>query len=650
VGFRRNVISLLILLLILAFQPVNAQLNKAYFLNQARYHLSNNQNTQAISVVNQLIKTDSTIAEAWLLRGVAKYNLNDVRGSITDFSAAIRFNPVFTLAYLYRGSAYSQVMRLNLAIADYNSAIDLRPSSIDAYFNRGIAYMLQQQFGKAQNDFSRVIVLDSRNTDAWINRGTAKLYASDTLGAIIDYNQAIILKPFYSEAYGKRGRIRFEMKQFDKALFDFNQTIKLDTMASVYYFFRGLTHNALGNEKMALFDFNKTLEINPNNPLSLFNRALLHWKLQNMNQALSDFDLANNLNPNNILIHYNRAILKMELKKYSSAIDDLTKALDLLPNFTRAYLARAEAHFNNGNIRQSEIDYDKAKSLSSNYLSNADNQWSDTTHNFKQLVTLGSDFSFLSGNSLLNNLDENAVDFLPFQRVIAVLRDHPMNDQSPVPFIDSLNSVIKNESFYFMLSNRKGIIVDTNLYKGNNKFIKKLLVAQQLGSSKRYRETIDFYKDMLIDSPSNPAILINLSAEMTEMANFIASFEEDLKPQVMGTQVTSVKKQSRLAQVGIIAFEEPLEILTELLIKYPNQSALYFNIGNIYSIAGDFELALHNYSKAINISPSIPEGWYNRGFVYLMLKKTNDACYDLGKAGELGLPQAYAIIARFCKK
>jgi hypothetical protein len=33
-----------------------------------------------------------------------------------------------------------------------------------------------------------------------------------------------------------------------------------------------------------------------------------------------------------------------------------------------------------------------------------------------------------------------------------------------------------------------------------------------------------------------------------------------------------------------------------------------------------------------------------------MLKKTNDACYDLGKAGELGLPQAYAIIARFCKK
>lgn len=640
----------LFFLLVLAFQQVNAQLNKAYFFNQARYHLSNNQNTQTISYINELIKADSTIAEAWLLRGVAKYNLNDIRGSITDFSAAIRFNPVFTLAYLYRGSAYSQIMRLNLAIADYNAAIDLRPNSIEAYFNRGIAYMLQQQFNKAQNDFSRVIVLDSRNPDAWINRGTAKLYANDTLGALIDYNQAIILKPFYSEAYGKRGRIRFEMKQFDKALSDFNQTIKLDSMASVYYFFRGLTHNALGNEGKALADFNKTIELSPNNPLSLFNRALLHWKLQNKHQALSDFDMANSLNPNNLLVFYNRAILKIELKRYQSAIDDLSKAIEMLPNFTRAYLARAQAYSLNGNTKLSEIDYQKAKSLSNSYMIESNNQWSDTSYNFKQLVSLSSDFSLPAGSPMQSNLDEKSVDFLPFIKVWAVPKLHPTAKVSPATFLDTLNSSVKDESFYFILSSRKESVFDTNQYNGNDKFIKSLLSAQNLSSLKKYRETIDAYKEMLVVFPNNPILLINLTSEMFEMANFIASFEDELKPQVMATQSITPKRQSRLSQVGMIALEEPLKILNDLQAQYPDLSTLYYNAGNIYSVAGEFELALTNYGKAIKLNPFLPEAWYNRGFVYLMLKRKNDACYDLGKAGELGLPQAYAIISRFCKE
>ena len=43
------------------------QLNKRYFFNQGRYLVGQEQYAEAIAMLNQLIRADSTIAEAWFL-------------------------------------------------------------------------------------------------------------------------------------------------------------------------------------------------------------------------------------------------------------------------------------------------------------------------------------------------------------------------------------------------------------------------------------------------------------------------------------------------------------------------------------------------------------------------------------------------------
>jgi hypothetical protein len=43
------------------------------------------------------------------------------------------------------------------------------------------------------------------------------------------------------------------------------------------------------------------------------------------------------------------------------------------------------------------------------------------------------------------------------------------------------------------------------------------------------------------------------------------------------------------------------------------------------------------------------EAYYNRGLILIFTKRTQEACPDLSKAGELGISTAYNVIKRYCK-
>ena len=58
----------------------------------------------------------------------------------------------------------------------------------------------------------------------------------------------------------------------------------------------------------------------------------------------------------------------------------------------------------------------------------------------------------------------------------------------------------------------------------------------------------------------------------------------------------------------------------------------------------DYQHAIDDYSRAIEIDPHLAEAFYNRGLVHLALKQQKESVADLSKAGELGLYQAYSII------
>ncbi len=76
-----------------------AQYNREYFFWEGRSCMMNNDYQEAIRTLNTLLRFDEDAFEGYILRGIAKYNLDALLGAAADVSPAIRLNPVYTQAY-----------------------------------------------------------------------------------------------------------------------------------------------------------------------------------------------------------------------------------------------------------------------------------------------------------------------------------------------------------------------------------------------------------------------------------------------------------------------------------------------------------------------------------------------------------------------
>ena len=145
-----------------------AQYDKDVFFMRGRHALADGKYSLAIENFNVLSQLDTTDYWTYFFRGIAKYNLGDLRGAKKDFDRSVRINPVFTSGYHYRGITESRFGNYDAALADLQEAIDLRPGEIGLYFSRGVTYFLSQQFGKAVNDFDRYIRKEPKDPSAAI--------------------------------------------------------------------------------------------------------------------------------------------------------------------------------------------------------------------------------------------------------------------------------------------------------------------------------------------------------------------------------------------------------------------------------------------------------------------------------------------------
>ncbi len=130
---KKRIIGLLLLLAGLWGGKAEAQLEREYFFWVGRNYLAESKYRDAIEILNVLLRTDPGAHEAYFLRGVAKYNLDDLYGAAADFTTAIEKNPVYTLAYHYRAITRSRLGDYDDALGDFREAIDLRPDMPGPY-------------------------------------------------------------------------------------------------------------------------------------------------------------------------------------------------------------------------------------------------------------------------------------------------------------------------------------------------------------------------------------------------------------------------------------------------------------------------------------------------------------------------------------
>lgn len=636
-----------------------AQLNRSYFYTRGREFIIEGRYSDAIESLNLLLRSQNEEYEGYFLRGVAKYNLGDLVGAGADFSKAIEYNPVYTQAYQYRAITYSRLGKYSEALKDFGRAIEMRPGFAGAYYSRAITSFLNQQFDKAVQDYDSYLSLEPLSSEAYVNRGAAKLYLKDTVAAMADFNTAVRVNPHYGDAYLRRGVIFLVQGETDKGIEDMDKALAIDSTVAIGYFYRAMGNSSKGNIAGALEDFGSAIEYDPTNSVAVFNRALLRSQVGDYNRAIEDYNLVAQQNPQNVLVYYNRAAVYAQLGDYKNAIEDYTKAIEIYGDFANAYLYRGQLKAALRDKKGYAEDRAKAEALMSKYRNElnveGEKAFADTSSRFSNIISFNTDFE----ENNLERLGSKTLSKhrpLPLFKLELIAQEDSVVGYDPLLFDNAkVNAVVKDLGLErIKLSNKetdyKGwelMSLDTLYSKGEDYghlFAQAVLSADM----KDYSRSIELYAFMISDKPSNPLAYLNRAVTRAQMTEFMSALEGNYQSMVnSGDAAERLNSSKGEAKYDFSSMISDLRRAGELLPEMPH---IFYNLGYIYTLAGDLPLAVENYTKAIEIFPYFAEAYYNRGLVQLLLDEKEKGALDLSRAGEMGMDNAYKVINSLTKK
>ncbi|NBJ06079.1 tetratricopeptide repeat protein [Alistipes sp. Z76] len=662
---RKGIIRTILTVVVLTGAwTASTQYNKEYFFHMGRRFMMNDDYQEAIRTLNVLLRFDEDAYEGYFLRGIAKYNLDDLLGADADFSSAIEKNPVFTIAYTYRAITRSRLGNYDDALKDFHEAIELRPDLPGPYYSRGVTRLLNQQFEEAISDFDMFIRQEKKVADAYVNRGVCYLYLKDTVRAYEDFDNAISTNREDPNGYNRRGALRMQQKLYAEAESDFDTAVRCDSTYLLSYFNRAMVYSNTERPLLALRDFDRVIELDSTNALTYFNRAIVRSQIGDYNRALEDYDRVAEYSPNNVLVYYNRAMLYTRTGQIRNAIDDYTRAISLYPDFANAYLNRSYLRMMMNDPSGAREDRQTAERKIADYRSRLSDStysiYADTTQKFDKLLAFDAKVS--EGGSLDRVADSNAAGEMNM-KLIPLFKFTLMYPDSATVARNALYHAQRVEDFKQKVGNPLLVLSrdDTNIAPDSlvvmgNDLQRRMresggdswIVLFQHGITqsliKQYTNAVNTLSMAIEGNPSNPFLYINRSTTRAEMIDFISSIDNSYQRITIDSDPAN---RLRNASSRTYNYDDAIEDINKAIKLYPNFAYSYYNRANLHAISNELPEAYDDYTKAIELNPEFGEAYYNRGLVQIFMKDTRKGCLDLSKAGELGIENAYEALKHY---
>lgn len=630
-----------------------AQWDKDVLEFRGRLALQDGRYAAAIDQFNILASLDTTDYWTYFYRGIAKYNLGDLRGSMKDFDRSIRLNPVFTNGYHYRAIVKSRFGEYEDALDDFQTAIELRPGNTGLYFSRGVTYFLSQRFDEAVDDFDKYLRYEKNDPSAYLNRGACFLFLENYDRALEDYNKAIRIDRFEPEGYIRRARLHATRDNYPEAIDDMNKAIDLDENNTLAYFNRALMYFEVKDFNRAMSDLNRVLEFEPGNALTLYNRSLISMQMGNFEDAVDDMDRVININPKNVLAYFNRAACFIELGRWKNALNDYSRAIELYPDFAKAYQNRAYVENQLGMKKQSKADYETARKKIREYQEgSATGNFADTTRKYSSLISFDAEFAKKDfDNELLQHRDID-IRLRPLYRVaLSKTSANTVTAFSNRYENKAVDSFTASTIIPTRITNDASVPVDGSLAGYNSRRPDvRFLSGIRSFDDKQYNAALLQWNAAIEDETNDGArafYLLNRAALKAEMISFIASMESNVQTLTMDDKgVAKTRVSDRTEKV--YDYSEAIEDMLQADSLAPGVAYIQYNLGNLYCLSSQPVNAVEWYNKAISEYPAMGDAYFNRGLVLVFLKDKEKGCIDLSRAGELGVGDAYAVIKKYC--
>lgn len=675
----KKVTTALLLLICLTFSEAQAQLSRPYFFNKGRQLIMEKDYHGAIEMLNMLLRSQPKEYEGYALRGIAKYNLDDLPGAEADFTSAIAENTVYTMAYQYRAITRSRMGKYAEALADFATVIDLRPNQPSTYYSRGVTHFMNQQFDAAIKDLNYYLSKAPTDINALTNRGAAYLYMKDTTKAVADFNRAVQINPHNAEGYMRRGLLSVMRRDLETGIKDLSDAIRLDSTMAVAYFYRGMAYSDKKLPIQAIADFDKAIEYDSTNSVTFFNRAILRSQIGDYNRAIEDYDRVAVYNPGNVLVIYNRAAVKAQLGDYQGAAKDYTRAIEIYPDFANAYRYRSQlkAAMNDraGAEKDMHIAERKIAEFRNRISDSSFNSWADTSRQFNSLVSFDADFGNKDMHKMVGDV-RSEIRLRAMYRLDATPKPVTNTHNQPTIYQNArleqycnrisaaaLASVdsIPAPPWYGLSNTTSPVPQDLIAHwdaanRAPDSWIANFLKGLSQSLMRQYTSSLIYYNaaKRYNEGTTNPLLELNIGVTQAEMVDFMASLDGNMAIQNLAisdnsdpaTELHSRSNQPRRSYDYSSAIANTRRAI-ELMPELPHA---YYNLANLLFKTNDLAGAIKAYDRAIELFPFFADAYYNRGMVQILMGDTHKGCLDLSKAGELGLDAAYEVISRYCVK
>ncbi|MDW8209749.1 MAG: tetratricopeptide repeat protein [Cytophagales bacterium] len=350
--------------------------------------------------------------------------------------------------------------------------------------------------------------------------------------------------------------------------------------------------------------------------------------------ALVYYDRLIALQPSQARFYFERARCLEALQAIDQAIEGYTHAIDLLPAFAEALLSRAHLYYQKGDYHLVIVDTERLLSLPEEELPPT-----NTVYFVQQLEGVDDLFS----------LNGNKMHILRLQATAKAKLGHLQAAIEDYTTAINLAKGAEADLYYERgkLYQQKG-----DFYKAEEDFKNALRKNPQHQGAMLALTAGDNSKkhlQMLIElQPDNAEALARRGALFLEEGNYLAALADFDSAEHHGYQQVALyinrgiakEKLSRL-EVALVDFSKALQM---------NPSPKVYNLrGNCYFKVRNYNKAISDYTNSLLLNPLQADIYYNRGIAYHYLHRKQEACSDLQVAISLGHQTASVVYEKVCR-
>ena len=640
--------------------PLHAQFNTDRITSIGRNALYFEDFVLSIQYFNQVIRLKPYLAEPYFFRAIAKIQLEDYQGALSDCNAAIERNPFSPGYYSARGYVYRQLNRLTEAEADYTQALHFSPENRTYMLLRADTRAQLKQYEEALEDIEQMLRREPQSASVWGEKGQIAILRHDTLQALEAFEKAAQYDKSNPAVWSALGVTNLMLKHEEEAYVQLTQAINLGSKWAGDYINRGVIHYHRHNYRGALSDLDQAVKLSPRDADSYYNRGMMRQEVGDYNHALEDFNTALDLAPERTEMRYQRGLVELQLKQWKAVVEDMKALMERYPYFLPAYYLAAQAKVQQGDqaaayrYRQKAHDLEQRKDEIQAQQAAQPNTDVLIAAAQPRQKDRRKEFSSSTAQNQTDIPEEESKYDSQTRGTVQKKHQDVMNEPMIVLSYYSQDLSLRRTNYYHTLVdqlNRSEALPAALRFTTQEIALTAEMVDYHFAQITRLTKVIDEASLSPITSNLSPLYLAR-AIEFAIIKDYASAIDDCTKALVIADKslepiICFCRATWRYRLMDNNEFEMILRDLDHVIRIQPDWSFAYYDKANILCVQKEWQQAIAYYTRAIAIDPDFAEAYFNRGLTYIYTEETEKGLADLSKAGELGMYQAYNLITRF---